>query len=182
LGLATANTLAGIQAGADIVEVTINGIGERAGNCALEEVAASLFLHHELFNGAYHALDMPLIDSTSKLVALASGIPEAPNKAIVGLNAFGHEAGIHQDGVLKDPETYEIIPPELVGSTSKLILGRHSGRKGLKARLEMLGYSLDSEQLERAYAALLRKTEAKKILSDDDLEEIVQDITETVCV
>src|SRR5512136_534523 len=135
LGLATANTLAGIRAGARQVEVTINGIGERAGNTSLEEVVMALYTRHPVFN-LRTGIDTTQIMRVSRMVSNYTSIPVQPNKAIVGANAFAHEAGIHQDGMLKNQQTYEIMRPELVGATqSRLVLGKHSGRAALRQRL-----------------------------------------------
>ena len=147
LGMATANTLAGIRAGARQAEVTINGIGERAGNTSLEEVVMSLQTRQSIFE-LEHGIDTTQIMRTSRMVSNYTGIVVQPNKAIVGANAFAHEAGIHQDGMLKNEETYEIMRPETVGlSQSKLVLGKHSGRHALRVRLQELGYELDDEDL-----------------------------------
>ncbi len=141
LGMATANTLAGIQAGARQAEVTMNGIGERAGNTSLEEIVMALHTRRSLY-GLATGVDTTQISRMSKLVSNYTGIMVQPNKAIVGANAFAHEAGIHQDGLLKNQLTYEIMLPETVGVTqSKLVLGKHSGRHALKSRLMSLGMS-----------------------------------------
>ena len=142
LGLATANTLAAIQAGARQAEVTINGIGERAGNTSLEEVVMAMHTRHN-FIPASTNIQTEYIHPTSRLVSMITGIIVQPNKAIVGANAFSHEAGIHQDGVLKNPMTYEIMKPETIGlSANKLVLGKHSGRHALRSHLKDLGYDL----------------------------------------
>ncbi|MEE3228873.1 MAG: 2-isopropylmalate synthase, partial [Chloroflexota bacterium] len=147
LGMATANTLAGIRAGARQAEVTINGIGERAGNTSLEEVVMTLQTRKSIFE-LEHGIDTTQIVRTSRMVSNYTGIVVQPNKAIVGANAFAHEAGIHQDGMLKHEETYEIMRPETVGlSQSKLVLGKHSGRHALRVRLQELGYELSDEDL-----------------------------------
>ena len=139
LGLATANTLAGLRAGARQAEVTINGIGERAGNTALEEVVMALQTRRPVFDLAT-GIDTTQITRLSKLVSNYTGITVQPNKAIVGANAFAHEAGIHQDGMLKNHQTYEIMRPESVGaSQTKLVLGKHSGRHALEVRLTTTG-------------------------------------------
>ena len=146
LGLATANTLAGIQAGARQVEVTINGIGERAGNTSLEEVVMALHTRPQVF-GLHTDIDTTQITRTSRMVSAYTGMVVQPNKAIVGANAFAHEAGIHQDGMLKSSLTYEIMRPETVGLTaSKLVLGKHSGRHAFRTRLNDLGYGDLSRQ------------------------------------
>src|SRR5512136_1990873 len=151
LGLATANTLAGLQAGARQAEVTINGIGERAGNTALEEVVMALQTRNPMFN-LRTGIDATQITRLSKLVSNYTGISVQPNKAIVGANAFAHEAGIHQDGMLKHNMTYEIMRPEDVGvSQSRLVLGKHSGRHAFRAHLIELGHDLDDTELDKAF-------------------------------
>src|SRR3970040_1604713 len=150
LGLATANTIAGIRAGARQAEVTINGIGERAGNTSLEEVVMALHTRRPVFN-LTTGIDTTHIMRVSKMVSSYTGIVVQPNKAIVGANAFAHEAGIHQDGMLKHNQTYEIMRPETVGVThSRLVLGKHSGRHGFKTRLQELGYALSAAELAKA--------------------------------
>jgi len=151
LGLATANTLAAVQNGARQVEVTVNGIGERAGNTSLEEVAMAIFTRSQVY-GVRTNIDTTQIARASRLVSAYTGIPVQPNKAIVGANAFAHEAGIHQDGMLKNPLTYEIMKPETIGlSDSKLVLGKHSGRHAFQARLKDLGYDLEGADLNRVF-------------------------------
>jgi 2-isopropylmalate synthase len=175
LGLATANTLAGIQAGARQAEVTVNGIGERAGNTSLEEVVMALYTRRSVFNLAT-AIDTTQINRVSKLVSNYTGIVVQPNKAIVGANAFAHEAGIHQDGMLKNKATYEIMLPETVGvHQSELVLGKHSGRHAFKVRLGELGYQLDDDQLVQAFARFKRLADKKKNITDADLEALVTD-------
>ena len=175
LGLATANALAGLKAGARQAEVTVNGIGERAGNTSLEEIVMTLrtrYSHYRLDTN----IDSTQITRTSKLVSNYTGIPVQPNKAIVGANAFSHEAGIHQDGVLKYQATYEIMTPETVGlTTSNLVLGKHSGRHAFRVHLQNLGYHLSQEELERAFQQFKRIAERKKTVTDHDLEAIVAD-------
>jgi 2-isopropylmalate synthase len=169
LGMATANTLAGLQAGARQAEVTINGIGERAGNTALEEVVMALATRGQLF-GLSTGIDTRHISRTSKLVSAVTGMLVQPNKAIVGDNAFAHEAGIHQDGVLKHQETYEIMKPESVGvSQSLLVLGKHSGRHGFASRLAELGYQIDSEALDKAFRRFKELADRKKTITNADL-------------
>jgi 2-isopropylmalate synthase len=173
LGLATANTLAGLAAGARQAEVTINGIGERAGNTALEEVVMALHVRRAMF-GLQTGIDTTQIARTSRLVTSVTGLPVQPNKAIVGANAFAHEAGIHQDGMLKNAETYEIMRPETVGLTqSRLVLGKHSGRHAFQVRLQELGHPLEGEALERAFRLFKETADKKKYLTDLDLEAIV---------
>ncbi len=175
LGLATANTLAGVMNGARQVEVTINGIGERAGNTSLEEVVMALHTRPALF-GLKHGIDTTQIARTSRMVSNYTGIPVQPNKAIVGANAFAHEAGIHQDGMLKNQMTYEIMQPETVGlSASRLVLGKHSGRHALKARLVELGYNLSNDELDQAFARFKELADKKKVITDADLEALVSD-------
>jgi len=173
LGMATANTLAGLKAGARQAEVTINGIGERAGNTALEEVVMALRTRGKLF-GLSTGIDTRHISRTSKLVSAVTGMLVQPNKAIVGDNAFAHEAGIHQDGVLKNQETYEIMKPESVGvAQSLLVLGKHSGRHGFASRLTELGYSLDNEALDKAFQRFKDLADRKKTVTNADLVAIV---------
>lgn len=175
LGLATANTLAGIRAGARQVEVTINGIGERAGNTSLEEVVMALRTRYPVFQVETN-IDTSQITRTSRMVSNYTGLVVQANKAIVGANAFAHEAGIHQDGMLKDHRTYEIMTPDMVGlHQSKLVLGKHSGRHALKTRFEELGYELTEEQFEVAFKRFKEVAEKKKTITDADLETIVFD-------
>jgi len=175
LGLATANTLAGIRAGARQAEVTVNGIGERAGNTSLEEVVMALHTRRPVFNLAT-GIDTTQIMRASKLVSNYTGIVVQPNKAIVGANAFAHEAGIHQDGMLKHQQTYEIMRPETVGVTqSRLVLGKHSGRHAFKNRLNELGYALGEAELDKAFARFKDLADKKKVIADADLEALVAD-------
>ncbi|MBK8028269.1 MAG: 2-isopropylmalate synthase [Chloroflexi bacterium] len=175
LGLATANTLAGVMAGARQVEVTINGIGERAGNTSLEEVAMALATRPHYYNVGMH-INTKEIVKTSRMVSNYMGIHVQPNKAIVGANAFAHEAGIHQDGMLKNASTYEIMTPESVGWTqSRLVLGKHSGRHALKVRLEELGYTLDKEGLQQVFDRFKVLADAKKNVTDADLTALMTD-------
>lgn len=175
LGLATANTLAGLANGARQAEVTVNGIGERAGNTSLEELVMALRTRHS----HYHLdtrIDAAQIARTSRMVSNYTGIPVQPNKAIVGANAFSHEAGIHQDGVLKHQATYEIMTPETVGyTTSTLVLGKHSGRHAFRVHLEGMGHRLSDEELAKAFKRFKRIAEHKKSVTDADLEAIVAD-------
>ncbi len=173
LGLATANTLAGLRAGARQAEVTVNGIGERAGNTALEEVVMALATRHALFR-LDTGIDTRQISRVSRLISAVTGMLVQPNKAIVGDNAFAHEAGIHQDGVLKKQETYEIMRPETVGvPQSQLVLGKHSGRHGFAARLAELGYRLEREALERAFEQFKIVADRKKMITNADLVALV---------
>ncbi len=175
LGMATANTLAGIRAGARQAEVTVNGIGERAGNTSLEEVVMALKTRRPVF-GLETGIDTTQIARVSKLVSSYTGIPVQPNKAIVGANAFAHEAGIHQDGMLKHHLTYEIMRPEDVGITqSKLVLGKHSGRHALRVRLAELGHALNEEDLDKLFARFKALADRKKVITDVDLEALVAD-------
>ncbi len=180
LGLATANALAGIRNGARQVEVTINGIGERAGNTALEEVVMALKTRESLF-GVTTGINTREITKTSRLVSNLTGILVQPNKAIVGANAFAHSSGIHQDGVLKERTTYEIIDPRDVGiQESRIILTARSGRHGVKHRLEELGFQLDADKFEDVYQRFLNVADKKKQVYDEDLEAIVADASSTV--
>jgi len=175
LGLATANTLAGIQAGARQAEVTINGIGERAGNTSLEEVVMALHTRKSSY-GLATKIDTTQISRISKLVSNYTGIMVPPNKAVVGANAFAHEAGIHQDGMLKNELTYEIMRPETVGlSQSRLVLGKHSGRHAFKVRLSELGYEFDDEELARAFRRFKALADKKKVITDADLQALLAD-------
>ncbi len=172
LGLATANTLAGVRAGARQVEVTVNGIGERAGNTSLEEVVMALHTHRASF-GLSTGIDTRQLTRTSKLVASRTGMMVQPNKAIVGANAFAHESGIHQDGMLKHEETYEIMRPETVGaSKSLLVLGKHSGRHAFGVRLKELGRTLEGDALDRAFKRFKVLADKKKRITDADLEAL----------
>jgi 2-isopropylmalate synthase len=172
LGLATANTLAGIRAGARQAEVTINGIGERAGNTSLEEAVMILQTRHPII-GLRTGIDTTQIMRTSKLVSMRTGLVVQPNKAIVGANAFAHEAGIHQDGMLKHEATYEIMRPEAVGaSKSLLVMGKHSGRHAFGVRLRELGHVLDTEALDAAFQRFKVLADKKKRITDADLEAL----------
>jgi 2-isopropylmalate synthase len=173
LGLATANTLAGIRAGARQVEVTINGIGERAGNTSLEEVVMALTTRPRIF-GVHTAINTPELVRTSQMVSHYTGIVVQPNKAIVGDNAFAHEAGIHQDGMLKDQRTYEIMTPESVGwRVSRLVLGKHSGRHALKVHLADLGFPLDDAALAEVFPRFKALADRQKEITDHDLRHLV---------
>ena len=175
LGMATANTLAGIRAGARQAEVTINGIGERAGNTSLEEVVMALKTRHPIFD-LETGIHTPQLARVSKLVSNYTGIVVQPNKAIVGANAFAHEAGIHQDGMLKHQTTYEIMRPEDVGvNQSNLVLGKHSGRHALRNRLAEMGHSLDEVELDKAFARFKELADRKKTITDLDLEALIAD-------
>lgn len=175
LGLATANSLAAVLAGARQVECTINGIGERAGNCSLEEVVMSLYVRRDRYP-FITGVDTTQIYKTSRLVSNYTGIFVQPNKAIVGANAFAHESGIHQDGILKERRTYEIMDAKSIGLVeSTLVLGKHSGRHAFKDRLAELGYDLAPEDLSRAFMRFKELADKKKEVTDRDLEAIVAD-------
>ena len=175
LGLATANSLAGVHAGARQIECTINGIGERAGNAALEEVVMALRVRNSIFN-LDTKVNSRLLMQASKMVSQYSGFAVQPNKAIVGKNAFSHEAGIHQDGVLKRRDTYEIMRAEDVGQSNQTIkLGRHSGRHGVFSRLTEIGLSLHEDKKQDFYEKFLRLADQKKEIYDDDLKGLLQD-------
>ncbi|MGQ9584717.1 MAG: 2-isopropylmalate synthase [Anaerolineae bacterium] len=175
LGLATANTLAGLRAGARQAEVTVNGIGERAGNTSLEEVVMALHTRPQ-FYGLRTSVDTTQITRTSRMVSTYTGLPVQPNKAVVGANAFAHEAGIHQDGILKNPLTYEIMRPETVGLTeTSLVLGKHSGRHAFRERLARMGYALNQEAVDQLFARFKELTDKKKVVDDRDLEAIIAD-------
>jgi 2-isopropylmalate synthase len=180
LGMGTANTLAAIKAGARQVEVTINGLGERAGNTAMEEVVMALHTRPEAFSNLSTRIRTQEFLPTSQLVSQLTGIPVQPNKAVVGANAFAHEAGIHQDGMLKNSLTYEIMTPQSVGwSDTKLVLGKHSGRHGLDARLRQLGHKLNAEDLKTAYRRFVAMADQRKRITDADLLYIVDSGMET---
>jgi 2-isopropylmalate synthase len=179
LGMATANTLAAVREGARQVEVTINAIGERAGNTSLEEVVMALRTRRDLW-GLETGIDTRRLYPVSRLVSQLTGIPVQPNKAIVGANAFAHSSGIHQDGVLKERTTYEIIDPRDVGvPDSEIILSARSGRAGLRHRLVELGYYLDEDQFEKVYRRFLDVADKKKTVETRDLEAIVADEAQT---
>ncbi len=173
LGLATANTLAGLRAGARQAEVTMNGIGERAGNTSLEEVVMTLYTHRELFDLETNIMTRE-IQPTSRLVSMITGIVVQPNKAIVGANAFAHEAGIHQDGVLKNRMTYEIMDPEMVGlRRNQLVLGKHSGKHAIRKKLEDLGYELSENELDRFFRKFKELADKRKEILSEDIEALV---------
>ena len=176
LGMAVANSLAAVQAGVRQVECTINGLGERAGNASLEEIVMALKVRHDLF-GLETGIDSTQIVAASKLVSTITGYPVQPNKAIVGANAFAHESGIHQDGVLKHRETYEIMSAESVGwSANRLSLGKLSGRNAFKTKLAELGIELASEEaLNAAFARFKELADKKREIFDEDLHALVSD-------
>jgi len=175
LGLATANTLAGLRAGARQAEVTMNGIGERAGNTSLEEIAMAIQTRPQMYD-LTTGIDSTQITRMSRTVANYTGMSVQPNKAIVGANAFAHEAGIHQDGMLKNQATYEIMTPETVGlNKSNLVLGKHSGRHALKVRLTELGYEVGDEALKKIFKRFKNLADKKKVITDADLEALAED-------
>ncbi|MFZ5775617.1 MAG: 2-isopropylmalate synthase [Thermodesulfobacteriota bacterium] len=183
LGLAVANSLAAVNNGARQVECTINGLGERAGNTAMEEVVMAIRTRRDQMV-VHTDIVTEHIYPTSRLVTTITGIPVQPNKAVVGANAFAHESGIHQDGVLKERTTYEIMNPADVGiSTGNIVLGKHSGRHALKDRTAALGYTLSEDELNRVFARFKEVADVKKEMFDEDLEAILMDevlrITET---
>ena len=189
LGLATANALAAIENGVRQVECTINGIGERAGNAALEEIVMALQVRKPYFNpyfGRPINSDAPLtnintqeIYRTSRLVSQSTGMLIQPNKAIVGANAFAHESGIHQDGILKHRQTYEILDPAAIGLTeNRIVLGKHSGRNAFRTRLQELGFELSEADLNKAFVRFKEVADKKKEMSDRDLEALVRDETQ----
>lgn len=175
LGLATANSLSAVLNGAGQIECTINGIGERAGNCSMEEVVMALRTRRDIFE-ADTKIRTEEIMRSSRLVTKITGISVQPNKAIVGANAFAHESGIHQDGLLKEKSTYEIIRPESIGlRAAKLVLGKHSGRHAFKTRLKELGYVLKDEELNVAFERFKKLADQKKDIFDEDLEALVSE-------
>lgn len=175
LGLAVANVLSAIRNGAEQVECTVNGIGERAGNCSMEEVVMALRTRKDFFI-ADSRVNSEEITRTSRLVTKITGIPVQPNKAIVGANAFAHESGIHQDGLLKERTTYEIMRPESIGLVkTNLVLGKHSGRHAFRDRLKQMGYDLSDEDLNKAFERFKHVADQKKEVFDEDLEAIVSD-------
>jgi len=175
LGLATANTLAAIEAGVDRVDCTINGIGERAGNAAIEEVVMALKTRSNVYN-ADTQVDTTLIVPASKRLVMLTGVKVQVNKAIVGANAFAHESGIHQHGVINNRETYEIIKPEDIGLLdNKIIMGKHSGRHALEDKLVILGYgNLNTNQVDKVFEQFKLLAESKKVVSDKDIEALVK--------
>lgn len=180
LGLASANSLSGAMAGARQIECTINGIGERAGNCSLEEVVMAMALRGEdIMGGLWTGSNPVFISPTSKMVRDYSGMSIQPHKAIVGANAFQHESGIHQDGMLKAKETYEIMTPESIGlkreDSAGITLGKHSGRHALGARLTELGYTLEAAQLNEVFRRFKALADTKKGIVDEDILALVGD-------
>jgi len=176
LGLATANSLSAVLAGARQVHCTINGIGERAGNASLEEIVMAMKTRKDVFGNFYNGINTKEIYRTSRLVSKLTDFVVAPNKAIVGRNAFAHESGIHQDAILKKRITYEIMDPHDVGiASSQLILGKHSGRHAFRDRLKELGFNLNDQQLNKAFLRFKEVADKKKDIYDDDLRIIVED-------
>jgi 2-isopropylmalate synthase len=175
LGLGVANTLAAVMAGARQVESTINGIGERAGNAAVEEIAMALKVRHDVMPMKTNIVSTE-ITRASRMVSGITGFQVQPNKAIVGANAFAHESGIHQDGMLKDASTYEIMTPESVGlTTSNLVMGKHSGRAAFRSKLEELGYALGDNAFQDAFVRFKALADAKKAVFDEDIVALVDD-------
>ncbi len=181
LGLAVANSLEAIKNGARQVECTVNGLGERAGNTSLEEIVMAIRTRNDYFDGYYTGIDPKEIVPISRRVSRTMGIPVQPNKAIVGANAFAHSSGIHQDGVIKQRDTFEIIDPEDVGwQESQIILSPRSGRNALRHRLSVLGYDLTQEKLDRIYERFLEIADKKKSIHDADLDAIMRDEVRSV--
>ncbi len=175
LGMAVANSLAGVKAGCRQIECTINGIGERAGNAALEEVVMAMKVRNDVLP-FWTNIDATMLTRASKLVAAATSFPVQYNKAIVGRNAFAHESGIHQDGMLKNAQTYEIMRPESVGvKQTSLVMGKHSGRHAFVHKLEEMGYHLQSNQLEDAFVRFKTLADRKKHIYDEDIEALVDE-------
>ena len=176
LGLAVANSLAAVRAGVRQVECTINGIGERAGNASLEEIVVALAVRQASF-GVSTGVHLEKIYATSRLLSEVTGVQVPPNKAVVGSNAFAHEAGIHQDGILKNPLTYEILPPEAVGVPSRqLVVGKHSGRNALRASLKELGYEPTDEELAECYRQVTALADETKHVRQRDLLAIAHQV------
>ncbi|RYL95889.1 2-isopropylmalate synthase [Sporolactobacillus sp. THM7-4] len=176
LGMATANTLASIKAGVRQVECTINGVGERAGNVALEEIGVALHVRRDIYQ-ATTRLRLNEIKRTSDLVSKLMNSPIPGNKAIVGANAFAHEAGIHQDGVLKNPKTYEIMSPSLIGlDAGRLVLGKHSGRHAFKMKAAELGAHLSDEQVNQSFKAFKKLADQKKDITDKDILSLFKQV------
>jgi 2-isopropylmalate synthase len=175
LGLSVANSLAAIINGAGQVECTINGIGERAGNCAMEEVVMNLKTRKDFYNADTN-INTKEIVRTSRLITRITGIAVQPNKAIVGTNAFAHESGIHQDGLLKEKTTYEIMKPEDIGlQKTELVLGKHSGRHAFKTRLQELGYELSNEEIDAAFKKFKHLADQKKDIFNEDIETLISE-------
>lgn len=180
LGLAVANSLAALSEGARQVECTINGVGERAGNASLEEIVMAIRTRKDVFKMTT-SIDISQIYKTSRMVSELTGFSIPPNKAIVGANAFRHESGIHQDGVIKEPTTYEIMDARDIGwPSSVLVMGKHSGRHALRKRLEQMGHSLSEEELDRAFQAFKELADKKKAVTNRDLESLVAERMRTI--
>lgn len=180
LGLAASNSLSAVLKGAGQIECTVNGIGERAGNCSMEEVVMALRTRRDVFNADTNIRTEEIMRS-SRLVTKITGMYVQPNKAIVGANAFAHESGIHQDGLLKEKSTYEIIRPETIGlHKTKFVLGKHSGRHAFRTRLAELGYTLADEEINHAFERFKRLADQKKEIYDEDLEALVTEEVTTV--
>jgi 2-isopropylmalate synthase len=175
LGMAVANSIAGIEGGARQIECTVNGIGERAGNAALEEIVMAIKTRNDIF--PYQTgIDSRMLTRASKLVSTVTSFPVQYNKAIVGRNAFAHESGIHQDGMLKNTQTYEIMTPDSVGvKSTSLVMGKHSGRNAFKDKLKHLGYGLSDNQLEDAFVRFKELADRKKVIYDEDIEALVDE-------
>src|SRR5207302_668859 len=174
LGMAVANSLAAVMEGARQVECTINGLGERAGNCALEEIVMAIRTRGD-FYGVSTGINTRKLYPTSRLVSHVTGLQVQRNKAILGQNAFAHEAGIHQDGMLKERSTYEIMNPEDVGlPRTELVLGKHSGRHALRQRINDLGYHLNEEQLQKVFEGFKALADRKKVIYDADIEALAE--------
>jgi 2-isopropylmalate synthase len=176
LGMASANSLTGVRNGARQVECTINGLGERAGNAAMEEIVMAIHTRPDFFETVTTGINTREIYRTSQLVSQLTGFVIQPNKAIVGKNAFAHESGIHVDGILKKRETYEIMTPEIIGlDGSRMVLGRHSGRHGFLDRCKQLGYNLTEGEIETAYQKFMELADKKKEIFDEDIAAIISD-------
>jgi len=176
LGMSTANTIAAVKAGIDQVECTVNGIGERAGNAALEEVVTAMRIRENDLN-VYSEIDFKKLLGVSKLVQEVTGVSVPPNKSVVGSNAFAHEAGIHQDGLLKNQDTYQLVSPELVGLDGPiLILGKHSGSHALRDFLKQKGYSLNDDQFRTVSNDIMVKTDREKSITENEIVAIIEKI------
>ena len=175
LGMAVANTLVALESGATQIECTINGLGERAGNAAMEEVVMALETRRNYYRFE-HGIQTTQIYRTSKLVSSLTGVPVQPNKAVVGANAFAHESGIHQHGVLNEKSTYEIMTPESIGlSHNKMVLGKLSGRHAFEDRLKEMGYTLNRESIQKAFEKFKELADKKKVVLDDDIQALVEE-------
>ncbi|ATW25258.1 2-isopropylmalate synthase [Candidatus Formimonas warabiya] len=180
LGLAVANSLAAVKNGAQQVECALNGLGERAGNAALEEFVMGLYTRRDIY-GYDTGINYQEIYRTSRLISSLTGMPVQPNKAVVGKNAFAHESGIHQDGVLKERTTYEIMNPQMLGMVqSNLVFGKHSGRHGFKQRLEELGYHLNDPEMDQAFKQFKELADKKKQITDADLQALAENLMRNI--